>query len=468
MKMRNLICALFLLWGCLSAGVAGELQFARYYSDNMVVQRDKPVVIQGFAIGNTEVAVSFAGQQKTATADAGGRWSVTLDPLPVNAQPQTLTVQAGKEQVTLKNVLVGDVFLFARQTTIDLPGPPPVTPHPLLRAICIKTIPADEPQADLSAGATTGWTGQAKSAAAWIFGEKLAPELKVPVGIIDLNMGPAFPISWLSRESLLETEKLYGKTDVEGVVKRLDELVKLQREGKPLPAKESIKSDPVKYPLFPSGGYNAVLHPLRGLALKAVLLQLGNDYPYMIYADLEKAGKHLDRDELNLAYVNTYDIRKVGFRMEPVTTPRIPREWRGVFGDKELPIGWILPPGSDLETEGQHHREMRELQRQPAREIPGIGVILPGAANIPKSAEPADEALLASRCVSWVRGAVYRQPGVPATGPLFERLEAKFNQATVHFAPGTARGLRAARWIISRWPEWKAITSRSRRRLMAR
>jgi len=432
--------ALALLW-CLPAGLAGELRLARYYSDNMVVQRDKPVVIRGFAAGHADVAVSLAGQQKTGKADADGNWSVTLDALPANAAPQTLSVQAGKEQVSLKNVLVGDVFLFARQTSVPDAECGARKAEPLLRAISIKTIPATEPQPDLAVEATRGWTSLPASAAAYELGRGLVAQ--VPVGIIDLNLGPQFPVAWLSRDSLLETEKLYGKTDVPGLVKRFDELLKLQREGQPMPPKEEIRAEPERYALCPAAGYNAVLHPLRGIGLKAILVQLGNDYPYMVYAELERTGKHLDREELNRAYVQTYDIRKVGFRMEPVTTPRIPREWRNVFGDKELPVGLILPPGSDLETEGQHLREMRELHRLTAREIAGVGLILPGMENVPKSAQPADEKLFAARCVSWVKGAVYRQPDVPATGPLFERLEANFNQATIHFAPGTARGLRA-------------------------
>jgi hypothetical protein len=425
-------------------GAAGELRFARYYTDNLVVQRDKPAVVAGFAASHTAVTVSFAGQKKTATADASGRWTVTLDPLPVNVQPQTLTVEAGQEQVALKNVLVGDVFLFARQTSVPNAESKTRNGEPRLRAISIQTLPAADPQSDLAAEATSGWTTAPVSAAADYLGRELAATVQVPVGIVDVNLGRAFPIAWLSREALLETEKFYGKSDVEGLVARMDKLVELQRRGAPMPAKEVTGPEPVQYPLFPAGGYNAVLHPLRGLAWKAALIQLGNDYPYLIYADLERAGKHLDREELNRAYVQTYDIRKVGFRMEPVTTPRIPREWRNVFGDKELPVGLILPPGSDLETEGQHLREMRELQRWTARDNPGVGVILPGMANLPKSAQPADEKLLAARCASWVQGAVYRQPDVPATGPLFERLEANLNQATIHFAPGTARGLRAA------------------------
>jgi len=222
-----------------------------------------------------------------------------------------------------------------------------------------------------------------------------------------------------------------------------DKLLEAEASGVPLPKQKTVESNIVERILFPSGGYNAVLSPLKGIALKAAVIQLGNDYPYMIYADLERKATQFDREELNRAYVQTYDIRKNGFRMESVTTPRIPREWRKAFGNDALPIGLIMPPGSDLNTLGQHHREMRELQRQTAESLPGVDVILPGSVNIPYSAQPTDDALLAARCRSWILGHVYQQPDVPATGPLFDRVEPNFNEATIYFKAATAKGLRA-------------------------
>lgn len=438
---------------------AGDLGFGRFYTDSMVLQRDKPAVVRGTAPENAPVSVTFGGQTKTAAADKDGQWAVTLDAAPASVEPRPLSVTAAGKTVTLNDILVGDVILFARQTSIDISlgsreegrqAASGYRTNPRFRGVTVRTVPAARPQDDLAAGATTGWaaidsaSAVRMSAAAFHLGRDLSATSDVPIGIVDLNMGPAFPVAWLSRDTLMDTEKFYGRTDVPGNVERMEKLAELAAKGEPLPPKELIRSDPVKYALYPAAGYNAVLHPLRGLALKAAIVQLGNDYPYMVYAELEQKGTNLDRDELNRAYVETYDIRKTGCRMEPVTTPRIPREWRTVFADAELPMGLVMPPGSDLTTLGQHHREMRELQRLTAADCAGVSVILPGSANVPFSAQPRDEVLLARRCLSWVQGAVYAKPGTPATGPLFERLEANFNEATIHFAAGTARGLAAS------------------------
>lgn len=441
-----------------SAMHGAELRFGRFFSDDMVVQRDKPVVIRGLADEGASVTVTFAGQKKTAKAGDDGSWSVTLNPMAASSEGGVLSAKADGKTASLENVVIGDVFLFARQTSIDISlgkdaegekAAAASRQDPGFRAIRIKTIPAAAPQSDLVPEATAGWgrvdraMALEMSAAAFHLGRDLSANSEVPIGLVDVNMGTAFPISWMSREALEQTEALYGQSDVPGQLNRFDRLIESFATDGKAPHKEIIHSNPETYALFPAGGYNAVLHPLRGLALKAALVQLGTDYPYMIYAELEENGTQFDRAELNRAYVQTYDIRKNGFRMEPKTTPRIPREWRNYLDDSELPFGLVLPPGSDLNTYGMHNREMRELQRLMARDNPGVGVILPGSDNVPYSGQPADEALLAKRCRNWIQGAVYGKAGTPATGPLFERFEPEFNAATIHFAEGTAEGLRA-------------------------
>lgn len=467
--MRNRSSMVVVVAGLISVltgAQAGELGFGRFCTDNMVLQRDKPVVIRGTAAENASVTLTFDGRVKTATADKEGLWTVTLDASPVSKEPKTLSVASAGKTVTLKNILVGDVILFGRQTTIDLSlgrdeaGKKVAAAqksNPLFRVISLKTVPVVKPQQDLAAESTDGWkeispdSALKMSAAAYYLGRDLVAEVNVPVGIVDLNMGSAFPVSWLSREALLETEKFYGKSDIPGQLQFYDGLIKEAAGGTSGAKKKKgsfLDSNYVEHALFPSGGYNAVLSPLQGVALKAILVQLGNDYPYMIYDEVEKKGMPLNRVELNRAYVQTYDIQKVGFRCEPVTTPRIPREWRAVFADTQLPIGLVLPPGSALNVLGMHNREMRELNRLTAKENGDVGLIMPGSQHIPKSGQPADESLLGERSRNWVLGTLYKKEGVSPTGPIFEKFEAEMSKATIFFKEGTAKGLKAAKGAL--------------------
>lgn len=66
------------------------------------------------------MAVAFAGQEKAATADAEGKWRVTLDPLPANKKPQNLMVR-GPNELVFTNVLVGEVWLCSGQSNMEWP-----------------------------------------------------------------------------------------------------------------------------------------------------------------------------------------------------------------------------------------------------------------------------------------------------------------------------------------------------------
>ena len=92
----------------------------RVFGDNMVLQRDLPLPVWGKAAPGEVVTVGFAGQQKSATAYAGGQWLVTLDPLPADKTPQILNVR-GENEVVFTNVLVGEVWLCSGQSNMEWP-----------------------------------------------------------------------------------------------------------------------------------------------------------------------------------------------------------------------------------------------------------------------------------------------------------------------------------------------------------
>src|SRR2546426_713728 len=95
-------CALF------AATVAqAEVKLARVFSDNMVLQREKQVAVWGWAEPGEKVTVAIGGKQATATATDRGEWSVKLGPFAAGG-PHEMTV-TGKNAITLKNVLFGEV-----------------------------------------------------------------------------------------------------------------------------------------------------------------------------------------------------------------------------------------------------------------------------------------------------------------------------------------------------------------------
>ncbi|RZJ79241.1 MAG: sialate O-acetylesterase, partial [Flavobacterium sp.] len=84
----------------------------------MVLQREKPINIWGFAKAGEKVTVNFAKQTKTTITDVKGNWLVTLAPLKTSAVPQQMTI-TGSNQIILKNILVGEVWLCSGQSNME-------------------------------------------------------------------------------------------------------------------------------------------------------------------------------------------------------------------------------------------------------------------------------------------------------------------------------------------------------------
>ena len=87
------------------------------FSDHMVLQQGRKAPVWGWTEPGGTVKVSFAGQVKTAKADAKGKWRVELDPLAANRTPQTLTAN----EVAVKDVLVGEVWFVSGQSNTECP-----------------------------------------------------------------------------------------------------------------------------------------------------------------------------------------------------------------------------------------------------------------------------------------------------------------------------------------------------------
>lgn len=93
------------------------MKIADIFSDHMVLQRDQPIRVWG--TGEGEVTISLGGNCVRATC-ADGKWQAVLNPLPAGG-PYELTVQSAHETRTIRDVLVGDVWIAAGQSNMEFP-----------------------------------------------------------------------------------------------------------------------------------------------------------------------------------------------------------------------------------------------------------------------------------------------------------------------------------------------------------
>ena len=109
--MKKLLFSLPLL---LLSLTSSAITLPRLFQSGMVLQRQQPLPVWGTANGGETVTVTFRGKTYTTTADADGKWRLTL---PKQKPGGPFTMQIG--DVTLTDVMVGDVWMVSGQSNID-------------------------------------------------------------------------------------------------------------------------------------------------------------------------------------------------------------------------------------------------------------------------------------------------------------------------------------------------------------
>ena len=111
----------FVLAAIAASALSAEINLPRIFSDDMLIQRQKPVKIWGTADANAAVDVEFAGAKKSAKAGKDGKWSVFLDPLEASREGRDMKFyENGKLSRTIKDVLVGEVWVLGGQSNMEM------------------------------------------------------------------------------------------------------------------------------------------------------------------------------------------------------------------------------------------------------------------------------------------------------------------------------------------------------------
>ena len=271
------------------------------FSDNVVLQREAAVPVWGRADAGETVTVTFVGQTQTAVADSQGKWEVRLTPMPANVTG-TLTIR-GKNVVTLKNVVTGDVWLCSGQSNMALKvrdvtnavAEIAAANQPEIRQLLIPCNPSPEPQPDVWIKGV--WqpaspkTAGDFTAAGYFFAREIHAWLGVPVGLINSSVGGTPIQSWMALEilkvypgyaKLLERKKMEmaawptRKKQLDAELKAWETNAALaQAAHKPVPDKPWNPGPPDSGRFMPGQLYNGMIHPLIHYCIKGALWYQG-------------------------------------------------------------------------------------------------------------------------------------------------------------------------------------------------
>lgn len=208
--------------------VFANVRLPQIIGDGMVLQRDCPVRIWGWASPGEKVRIEFLNAAYTTHAGNDGRWSATIGPLSAGG-PFTMNV-VGRNQISLHNILVGDVWLASGQSNMEMPvgqdkgfdgveDAPAELASALDKKMHLFTVgraSTSTPREDIE---SSGWSEVTPastshfSAVAYFFGRELRQRYHVPIGIIESDWGGTLAESWMSRTALIRFPQLGAKAD---------------------------------------------------------------------------------------------------------------------------------------------------------------------------------------------------------------------------------------------------------------
>ena len=187
-----------------------DVSLASVISDNMVLQRGKPVPIWGWADPGEKVTVKLGKQSQTATADANGDWMVKFKAMKAGG-PYKMTV-AGKNEISIGNILVGEVWVCSGQSNMqwdvrnsdNAKQEIAAANYPNIRLFSVPRITATKPQKDTPGSweECSPETVARFSAIGYFFGRNLHQELNVPIGLINTSWGGTIAEAWTSMPTL--------------------------------------------------------------------------------------------------------------------------------------------------------------------------------------------------------------------------------------------------------------------------
>lgn len=365
-------------------------------SSNMVLQRDKPINIWGFAAAGEWVTVTFAGQKKEALTDNNGNWAIVLNPLKTSAQPQSMLI-SGSNTIELSNILVGEVWLCSGQSNMEyamrklakipkpknekLGFPANEVAHAKNKQIRIflvnrKTlIKPDSIHKSWSAAEDSAL--RAFSAVGYFFAKELQQKLNVPVGVISSAVPGSAIEPWISEKAF--ADEAYFKD-------------------------KKVGNDPGKF-------YTPMIEPLAKFKINGFLWYQGETNCFL---------------NENISYA---------YKMKTLINL-----WRKAWGESNLPFYYVQIAPFDYSKQKSEKVLLSadtepafwEAQKQLLR-LPNTGMISTSDLNDNGSdLHPTYKWEVGRRLALWALAKTYHQK-IDFSGPIYQTATFKANQAILDF-----------------------------------
>ncbi|MEQ1828094.1 MAG: sialate O-acetylesterase [Pirellula sp.] len=336
------------------------------FQSNMVLQRDKPIRLWGWAKPGENVSVSFGGNTQSSTAAADRLWKVELPALPASSDPQTMLVKGEDDKIELENMLVGDVWLLGGQSNMEFEihkteGGPLEIVSANFKNIRLFSVPQQNgPDVKNSFPRQYQWsdffgqhfrqgywdvctpeTVSEMSGIGYVFARRIHMATQIPIGIVDVSRGGSSLVSWMPTDVLksidtpevkatldewnTKVSEFNAQKDLDNRIKQYNDwAARMKADGKPIPADRKVPSELQPGPALdmnrPGNLYASMLAPITGISVKGVIWHQGYN---------ESAQPN-------------------GHKLYAGVFPEMIKTWRAAFNEPTMPFGIITQ-----ETQGQ-------------------------------------------------------------------------------------------------------------------
>ncbi len=316
--MKNVRRYLIAALGAMLAGVSAaqaDVRLPEIISNNMVLQKDIPLPIWGWADAGEEVTVTLGESSVKGTADGAGKWRVTLPAVKTAGGPHEMTVK-GKNEIKVSNILIGEVWAGSGQSNMQwnvaqsTNGPQEIASakFPKIRLFMIPLIPSGTPSEHVAAQwvECSPETVAGSSAVLFFFGREIHQKLDMPVGLITTAWGGTRIQPWIPPQGYTAIPELDGeKNEMLGMlngyadalahyrdaIKVYNHAVDSAKPGDALPAVPSnLPGHPLNSNYQHTGLYNGMIHPIVPFGIRGFLWYQGesNNGQGMHYFQLKK------------------------------------------------------------------------------------------------------------------------------------------------------------------------------------
>ena len=431
------------------------LSVASPFTDNAVLQRDTQIPVWGTSDAGGTVTVKFAGQTKSTVAGANGKWTVQLDPMPANAEPQVLHVSDSTSGKSFTNVVIGEVWICSGQSNMQFGvNAVPEAKALIPKAKNIRCFQVKRTVAMTQQESCVGkWATQPPdSAVAFSFAHFLQQAGDVPVGIILTCWGSSSLEAWMPRDmtaTVPHFKIMMNEFDADNGTR--DRITSILSGPDPWSRPDDIFLRRQTNIL-----YNAMMHPLIPYACRGLVWYQGERNTQSMHG--------MPKDPW---YSRNSGMLKYGDTLKAWI-----QRYREAWDNDEMQFMVVMLPGyykqlpTGPKTGAKHPSAhswawMRESQLK-TLELPHTSVVNTIDLGDEQNIHPKDKLPIGQRLALL---ATSDKADFKSVGPMMDRVESTGSQLTVHFKH--ANGLRttdgnppAAFWLAddsAKWTPAKAV-----------